>query len=74
MKGQSMYELTKRQAEAEARLVRDGFRFQFWIPAFPDAENEPREGTEDQGILVMFRRGAHGLRECREVDPEGLCS
>jgi len=73
-KERRMYETTKQQAEAEARLVRDGFQFQNWIPASPDAENEPSEGTEDQGILVMLRRGAHGLREYREVSPEGRCS
>ena len=68
-----MYKETQQQAEAEARLVRDGFQFHNWIPASPDAENEPSEGSEEMGILVMLRRGQHGLREYREVSPEGSC-
>jgi hypothetical protein len=52
------------------RLEGAGFRFSNWIPAQPDADNQPTPGTEGRQTAVMVKRSRHGT-EYREVDPDG---
>lgn len=65
-----MYTQTARQVEAEDRLRKDGFKFSNWIPADPDADNQPAEGTSDQGVMIMIKKSSIG-RSYREIEPDG---
>jgi hypothetical protein len=57
------------QEESIKSLEKQGFSFSNWIPAQPDADNNP---MDDRQVAVMVKRGAtrHG-REYREVDIDG---
>lgn len=50
-----------------AKLERQGYVFSNWIPAHPDAENEP---AGDGEIAVMVKRNRHRT-EYREIEPDG---
>lgn len=66
-----MYQTTPEQAKAEASLAKKGFRFSSWIPFEPDAENQPAEGTERLGVIVMVKRATRFSTEYREIEPDG---
>lgn len=61
-----MYESTPEQIKAERTLMKQGFRFLRWLPAVPDANNDPSEGTEKLGTMLMARKN-----ERREIEPDG---
>lgn len=67
-----MYQITPEQAKTEASLAKKGFRFSSWIPFEPDAENQPAEGTEHLGTVVMVRRATRFSTEYREINPDGF--
>jgi len=58
-----MYEITTEQKQSEILLKKQGFRFQDWIPASPDADGN---ALSDLGCMVMKRKN-----ESREINPDG---
>lgn len=66
-----MYNATKAQLDTEKRLNKQGFRFKNWIAHQPDAENEPSNGTNHLGTMIMVRRPNRFTTEYREVEPDG---
>lgn len=66
-----MYTQTNEQRKAELALSKQGFRFGNWIAFTPDAENQPNEGTESLGVMVMVKQNRFG-REYREIEPSGI--
>ena len=58
-----MYEITNEQKQSEILLKKQGFRFQDWIPASPDANGD---AFSDSGCMVMKRKN-----ESREINPDG---
>jgi len=57
------------QEIAMATLERQGFRFENWTPAAPDADGNASDGAQ---CAVMIRRGSTRYgREYREVEPDG---
>lgn len=57
------------QAAVVAKLESKGFRFSNWIPACPDAHNQPSD-SDPRMTAVMIKPRPHG-REYREVEPDG---
>lgn len=68
----TMYQTTEAQSKSEAALRKRGFRFSAWLPFEPDAENQPMEGTEHLGIIVMVKRATRFSTEYREINPDGF--
>jgi hypothetical protein len=66
-----MYQTTPAQSKSEAALVKKGFRFSNWIPFQPDANNQPSEGTESLGTIVMVKRATRFSAERLEIEPDG---
>ena len=66
-----MYETTPEQSKTETALAKKGFRFSSWIPFQPNAENQPSEGTETLGTIVMVKRATRFSTEYREIEPDG---
>ena len=66
-----MYIATQAQLEAEKSLNKQGVRFSNWIPHLPNAENEPSEGTENLGSMVMIKSSPRFFRQYREIEPSG---
>jgi hypothetical protein len=66
-----MYQTTPAQSKSEAALVKKGFRFSRWLPFSPDANNEPSEGTEHLGTIVMVKRVSSFSAERLEIEPDG---
>jgi len=66
-----MYDKTEAQIAAEKKVKKQGFKFSNWIPASPDANCQPTEGTETQGIMVMIRKPNRFTTEYCEIDPSG---
>jgi hypothetical protein len=62
--------MTAKQAVAIAKLEGNGFQFSNWIPALPDAENQPSESDPRMTAVMVKRIGSHG-HEYREVEPDG---
>lgn len=66
-----MYQTTSAQAKSETALKKKGFRFSSWVPFQPDANNQPSEGTESLGTIVMVKRATRFSTEYREINPDG---
>jgi hypothetical protein len=66
-----MYNATQAQLDTEKRLNKQGFRFGNWIAHQPDADNEPSDGTEHLGTMVMVRRPNRFTTEYRQIEPDG---
>jgi hypothetical protein len=66
-----MYQTTPAQSKAETALGKKGFRFSRWLPFSPDANNEPSEGTEHLGTIVMVKRISSFSIERLEIEPDG---
>jgi len=68
----TMYQTTEAQSKSETALKKKGFRFSAWLPFEPDAENQPAEGTEHLGVIVMVKRATRFSTEYREINPDGF--
>ena len=68
----TMYQTTEAQSKSETALKKKGFRFSAWLPFEPDAENQPAEGTEHLGVIVMVKRVTRFSTEYREINPDGF--
>jgi len=66
-----MYQTTAAQSKAETALGKKGFRFSTWLPFEPDAKNQPAQGTEHLGKIVMGKRITRFSTEYREIEPDG---
>jgi hypothetical protein len=66
-----MYQTTPAQAKSETALSKKGFRFSTWLPFEPDANNQPAQGTEHLGTIVMVKRVTRFSTEYREIEPDG---
>jgi hypothetical protein len=66
-----MYKTTPEQSKTETALAKKGFRFSRWLPFSPDANNQPSEGTEHLGTIVMVKRATRFSTEYREIEPDG---
>jgi hypothetical protein len=66
-----MYQTTPAQSKTETALAKKGFRFSSWLPFSPDANNQPSEGTESLGTIVMVKRATRFSTEYREIEPDG---
>ena len=67
-----MYQTTSAQAKSETALSKKGFRFSSWVPFQPDANNQPAQGTEHLGTIVMVKRATRFSTEYREINPDGF--
>ena len=65
------YTTTEAQKQAETKLNQQGFWFLHWIPATPDGNGQPVEGTEHLGCMVMRRKLSRFSTEYREIEPCG---
>jgi hypothetical protein len=66
-----MYQTTEAQSKSETALKKKGFRFSAWLPFEPDANNQPAQGTEHLGTIVMVKRITRFSTEYREIEPDG---
>lgn len=66
-----MYDQTEAQKATEKKVNKQGFKFSNWIPETPDANCQPVEGTEANGIMVMTRKPNRYTTEYCEINPDG---
>ena len=66
-----MYNATQEQLAAEKRLEKKGFKFSNWLPHHPDAENQPAQGTEHLGTMLMVKRTHRYFKVWKEIEPDG---
>ncbi len=67
----TMYNATQAQLTGEKWLAGKGFQFCNWLPYQPNAENQPSEGTEHLGTMLMVKRTHRFAKEYAEVEPDG---
>ena len=66
-----MYKPTQAQLDAEKKLNKKGFKFHRWLTHQPNAENQPSEGTEHLGTMMMHKKTNRFANEYREIEPDG---